>query len=54
MERFFSFFTDFGAFLFFLSAGHFFRSCMDMAEIEKLGAAPLKPWLDKVEKVCDL
>ena len=26
---------------------------MDMAEIQKLGAAPLKPWLDKVEKVTD-
>ena len=42
--------TDFGE---FLAAGHFFRSCMDMAEIQKLGAAPLKPWLDKVEKVTD-
>jgi predicted metalloendopeptidase len=26
---------------------------MDMTEIQKLGAAPLKPWLDKVEKVTD-
>ena len=29
-------------------------TAISAAEIEKLGAAPLKPWLDKVEKVCDL
>jgi len=34
-------------------AGRFFRSCMDMATIQKLGAAPLQPWLAKVAKVTD-
>lgn len=34
-------------------AGRFFRSCMDMDAIQLLEAAPLKPWLAKVEKITD-
>ncbi|MBL0210481.1 MAG: M13 family metallopeptidase [Holophagaceae bacterium] len=29
--------------------GDFYASGMDLAAIEKLGAAPLKPWLDRIE-----
>ena len=34
-------------------AGTFFRSCMDTATIQKLGNAPLKPWMNGVELVKD-
>jgi hypothetical protein len=34
-------------------AGQFYQSCMDVATVQKLGAAPLKPWLAKVELVQD-
>ena len=34
-------------------AGRFFRSCMGMHTIQKLGASPLQPWLAEVDKVVD-
>jgi len=34
-------------------AGKFFRSCMDMDAIQKLGASPPAPWLAQVDKITD-
>ena len=34
-------------------AGIMYRSCMDVARIEKVGASPLKPWLALIDKISD-
>mmetsp|Transcript_38149 Transcript_38149/g.90131 ORF Transcript_38149/g.90131 Transcript_38149/m.90131 type:complete len:744 (+) Transcript_38149:96-2327(+) len=34
-------------------AGTFYRACMDTATIERLGAQPLKVWLDKIDRIKD-
>ena len=34
-------------------AGKFYRSCMDTDTIQALGAKPLKPWLEAVDKIVD-
>lgn len=34
--------------------GDFYRSYMDTARLEELGAAPLKPWMDQIDAVKDL
>jgi putative endopeptidase len=33
--------------------GDFYAACMDTATIDKLGAKPLQPWLDQVDKIQD-
>ena len=32
-------------------AGVFYRACMDTASIERLGASPLKPYLDAIDAI---
>ncbi|HRN36972.1 MAG TPA: M13 family metallopeptidase [Flavobacteriales bacterium] len=34
--------------------GDFYRSYMDTAKLEQLGAAPLKPWMDRIDALKDL
>ncbi len=34
-------------------AGRFYRSCMDTDTIQKLGAQPVQPWLQAVDKITD-
>ena len=34
--------------------GDFYRSYMDTAKLEELGATPLKPWMDRIDAVADM
>jgi len=34
--------------------GDFYRSYMDTVTLEKLGATPLKPWMDRIDAITDL
>jgi putative endopeptidase len=34
-------------------SGDFYAACMNEAEVDRLGAAPLKPWLDEIRAIAD-